>query len=292
MTSVHRVTQTSMTTSALRGLQAGLNRAQDLQNTLSLGKKLAKPSDNPAGLATTMQLRSQARQDERYLSTIQAATDRLQTADSALQNVSTMINRAKQLLVNAANGSLDDTARESIASELDVLNRSAIDAYNTTYQDRPVFGGSVQGAVAIDDSGSYIGNDADLVARISRSVTLRVDVKGSDAGADALPDLLAKAAEDVRSGSSDITDDEDQLDALLNKVVTVLGDVGARGAQLEATKTRITSEQVDLSSRISSIEDADLASTIMQLSSAQVAYQAALGSASKIMQTSLMDYLK
>ena len=293
MVSVHRITQTSIATSSLRGLQGAQSQVAALQNQLATGKKLAKPSDDPAGLTSAMQLRSQLRQDDRYLDTIGAATDRLNTADTALQGVTTQLNRAKQLMSRATGGSLDAAAREAIATELDVIRQGVIDDFNTGYGGRPVFGGSAPGSAAIDGSGAYVGDDADLTARVARNVTVRVDVKGSAVGADVLPDLLAKAAADIRSNSTtDVMDDQNQLDGAFTKVTTALGDIGARVSQIQSTRTRITSEQVDLTTRIAGLENIDPAEPIVQLSSAQLTYQSALGAAAKVMQTSLLDYLR
>ena len=293
MVSVHRVTQTSMTSATLRGLQASLGRTQDLQNQLSTGKRLNKPSDDPAGLATTMQLRAQQTQDASYLSTIDDANGRLSQADTALRDISKSLTRAKELMVRANSGSMDATSKQSISTELTAIRQSVMQAYNTTWGDRPVFGGTAPGAQAVDPAdGSYVGDEADIVATIGRNQSVRTDVKGSDIGADALPALLAKAVDDITSGSPDVADDQDQLDAVLGKISTALGDVGARVNQIQTTKDRITNEQIDLTDRITTIESADLPETIMQLSSSQVAYQSALGAASKIIQTSLLDYLK
>lgn len=292
MVSVHRVTQTSMTSATLRGLQASLSRTQDLQNQLSTGRKLNKPSDDPAGLATTMQLRAQQTQDSSYLNAVDDANGRLSQADRALQNIASSVTRAKELMVRANSGAMDETSRQAITTELSAIRQSVVDAYNTTWGDRPVFGGTVAGSKAVDATGGYVGNDANIDARIGRNVSVRTDVKGSDVAADVLPALLAKAVDDINNRSADTADDQDQLDAVLGKVSTALGDVGARVNQIQTTKDRITSEQIDLTDRITSIESADLPETIMQLSSSSVAYQAALGAASKIIQTSLLDYLK
>ena len=77
-----------------------------------------------------------------------------------------------------------------------------------------------------------------------------------------------------------------------SKVIQSLGDVGARTARIDATKTNVDSQRLDLKARISENEDVDLPATIMNLQSQQVAYQSALGASAKILQTSLLDYLR
>jgi flagellar hook-associated protein 3 FlgL len=287
-----RITQRMLSENALTGLQNNLSRNQKLQAQLSSGKLVARPSDDPAAATSSMQLRSQQRLDTQYLRNIDDATGRLNTADSALQDVVKLLDRAKEITVNAGDQALTDAGRSALTSELGVIKKSIVDAYNTRWLDRPVFGGTAQGTVAIDDTGTYVGNDLPTMARIAREVTIRTDVSGTAAGADTLPDLIDQISASISSGSPALTGQQDQLDGLLNTILTTLGDVGARAAQIDSTQARVTGEQLDLTARISQNEDVDLPKAIMDLQSSQVAYQAALGAAGKVLQTSLLDYLR
>jgi flagellar hook-associated protein 3 FlgL len=289
---ISRVTHKSMSNVALRGLQGSLSRAQQLQNELSSGKRVGTPSDDPAAASASMKLRSQRRQDEQYLRNIDDASGRLNVTDDALSQISDRIRRARDLLVQAGDGAVDASGMAAIGAELSSISGEVKDLYNTRWLDRPVFGGTVPGSVAIDSTGTYIGNDAPIQARISRDSTLRVDTSGTAAGANTLPDLLGQAAADVTGNPTAVAGDLTALDAELGKVLQTLGDVGARSARLETTRTNLTAEQLDFTSRISQNEDVDLPATIMNLQSQQVAYQTALSAAAKVLQTSLADYLK
>jgi len=124
-------------------------------------------------------------------------------------------------------------------------------------------------------------------------VTMRIDVEGIDAAADVLPDLLERAADDVSNDNQvSIADDQRDLSGVLSKVLRSLGDVGARASQLETSEQNVDSERLDFVSRISANEDVDLPYAIMNLQTSQIAYQASLGAAAKVMQTSLMDFLR
>jgi flagellar hook-associated protein 3 FlgL len=89
-----------------------------------------------------------------------------------------------------------------------------------------------------------------------------------------------------------VAGDQDDLSAVLSKVLKTLGDIGARAAQLETSEQAVDSERLDFTGRISENEDVDLPLAIMNLQSAQIAYQASLGAAAKVMQTSLLDFLR
>jgi flagellar hook-associated protein 3 FlgL len=287
----NRVTNRMLSDSALRGLQANLSRNAQLQEQLSSGKLLTRPSDDPAAAVSSMQLRSQQRMDAQYLSNIDNAAGRLNTADTALQAVSRAVTQAKALVVRSNNESLTGAGRDAIAAELKVIQKDIVDSYNTQWLGRPIFGGTVQGSAAIDATGTYIGNDAAVSARVARQVSVRIDVSGTAAGADELPGLITDLANDISAGT-DTTGKQDQLDAVFQKILTAMGDVGARASQVETTKLRVDNEQLELKTRITTNEDVDLPKAILELQASQVAYQASLGAASKILQTSLMDYLR
>src|SRR6187402_1655303 len=110
----NRVTNRMLSDSALRGLQANLSRNAQLQEQLSSGKLVTRPSDDPAAAVSSMQLRSQQRMGTQYLSNIDNAAGRLNTADTALQDISAGVIKAKQLLVQAGNQSLTSAGRDAI----------------------------------------------------------------------------------------------------------------------------------------------------------------------------------
>ena len=286
-----RVTQRSQTAATMRGLEVGMNRAQKLQEQLASGKLVARPSDDPAATVSSMKMRSQQSANEQYLRNIQDAQGRMATTDAALQDISASGSRANELLISARTAAVSPASLEAIAVELEQIAGGVTDTYNTRWLDRPIFAGTQPGTVAVDDTGTYVGNDKPIEARISRNVLLRTDVTGREAGADELPGLLRDAADAVRNGG-DIAGSLQRLDGLMSKVRTSLGDIGARGAQLGKVSAAVDSERLDFTARISENEDIDLPKTIMELQSAQTAYESALGAAAKVMQTSLLDFLR
>jgi flagellar hook-associated protein 3 FlgL len=290
--SITRVTSRTMSNTALRGLQSSLGRTQDLQNQLSSGRRVNRPADDPAATATAMKLRSERTANQQYQRNVDDAKGRLNVADSSLTQLSERIRRAQELVLSANNGALGADSRSAIAAELRSIGEEVVGLYNTSWLGRPVFGGTVAGSVAVQPNGTYVGNDQQILSRINADTTLRVDVSGIAAGADTLPGVISAAANDVENNLGAIGTSIDALASSLNKVLQSLGDVGARAGRLETAQAKLTSDELDFTSRISENEDADLPETIMQLEAQKVGYQAALGTAAKILQTSLLDYLR
>jgi flagellar hook-associated protein 3 FlgL len=78
----------------------------------------------------------------------------------------------------------------------------------------------------------------------------------------------------------------------MENMLTEVSSVGARANQVASAQTSITGQQLTTKSQLSGIEDIDLAETILNLQMQQVAYQGALGAAAKVLQPSLMDFLR
>ncbi len=287
-----RITYNTMNSASLRGLQAGLSRVATLQEQLSSGKRMSSVSDDPTAAAAAMRLRSAKMADDQYQRNSDQALGRLTTTDTALTSLSDRVRSVRDLMVASNNAALNDEGRSALAGQIDALRQEVISLYNTTYLDRPVFGGSAPGSQAIDPaSGAYLGNDAPIEVRISADATVRMDTAGSDAAADVLPAALAAVATSVRNGGATGTDFAD-IDAAFSKIQRSLGDVGSRTARLESTQQVVESHRLDLNTRISENEDVDLPETIMNLQAQQVGYQAALGATAKVLQTSLLDFLR
>lgn len=291
--SMGRITQATMAATTLRGLQGSLARVQTLQQQLSSGKRVAVPSDDPAATAASMTFRAQRAADEQYLRNADIATARLNVTDNALTQLSNRLRSARDLMLQSRNGGIGGESLVALSKQVLAVRQDVVDLYNTRYLDRPVFGGTVAGPVAVDADGVYVGDEAAVVVRISGDATVQTDVKGTAIAADTVPALLNQIVADVAVGNNaGIQAGLDSLDVALSKVQQALGDVGARSARVDNVRSLVDSARLDLTSKISENEDVDLPETIMNLQAQQVAYQSALGAAAKITSVSLVDFLK
>jgi flagellar hook-associated protein 3 FlgL len=289
--SIGRITQRSLSDTTLRGLQANLTSLQKLQNQLSSGRLISKPSDDPSGTASAMLLSSQKAADTQYLRNVSFANSRLQTTDTTLRSLSDQLQSVRDSVIRSRNASLNEESLTALSQEVSQIRDEVIDLYNTRYLDRPIFGGTVSGSYAVDPStGTYLGDEQAVSTRVSRDSTIRMDVKGTDVAADTVPALLDQIATDI--AGTGVTDaDLDDLDDALSLIAQALGDIGARESRVMNAESIVTSHQTDLTERISENVDIDLPETIMNLETQKVAYQSALGAAARILQKSLVDFL-
>jgi flagellar hook-associated protein 3 FlgL len=284
-----------------QGLSSALDRVQQTQQQLSTGKVLSRWSDDPAAASAAERYRSEEADWQGYQRSAADAQSWLSTADGALQSMSGVLARVKQLAVSAASGALTPQSREAIATELDQLREELRDLGNTTHLGRSVFGGFAANALATGAGGaiSYVGDGGAVLRQVSPTVTVAVNVDARDvlgfaagAGQDVFSQLADLAAA-VRSGNGPaVASAQTTLEARHGDVLRGLADVGSAANRVELAQSAGSAALQDLAARRSEVEDVDLADAVLRLSSAQAGYSAALGAASRAQLPSLADFLR
>jgi flagellar hook-associated protein 3 FlgL len=294
---INRVTQSMMMGRSYEALQTGLGRLSKVQEQLSTGRIINRPSDSPTDATAAMRIRASLADQTQYTRNVEDGIGWLGQIDNTLTSVLGQIRRARDLGLQGANAtSMGSQAREALAVEVDQIRDSLIDASNASYLGRPVFGGVVDGKKAYDASGSFVGVDGDVVRTVAKGVKVSVNVNGPDAfgppGAGLFDDLSELAAS-LRSGdTTGLQTQLDNLDVDLSRVTSVLGDVGARYNRLERARQAASDLSLSLSSSLAEIENVDLARATMDLKLHEVAYQAGLSATARLVQPSLSDFLR
>lgn len=301
---INRVTHQTIQRSTLANLQLNLNKISDLQGRMSGGKVITKPSDDPGGTARSMALRGSQRAAEQFARNADDGVAWLGTVDSAVASSLSALRRARDLTVQGANtGAMGQTSRDAIATEVQSIRDALLDTANTSYLGRSVFAGTSNAgtafAVTVNPDGTqdyaWTGTPgASVERRLTADTTVRADADGSAVfgdGAASVFALLDGIVADLRSGvqvGPRLTEIDTRMTAMLGEVA----DVGARYGQMELAQSSTQKTLMDLKGQISAIEDIDLAEVIVEIQSQEVAYQAALGATARVLQPSLLDFLR
>lgn len=295
--SIGRVTQRMLTEGSLEHLQAGLGRLAKVQEQLSTGRVLNRPSDDPTGTTAAMRLRSSLADQAQFGRNARDGLGWLTQVDSTLASVTATVGRARDLALQGANtGAMGPVAREALAIEVEGIRQELLAQANATYLDRPVFGGVTAGSRAYDDTGSYVGTPGDVNRRIADGVVVKVDVDGRDAFGDGATSVFAELddlAAALRSGdAAAIRGSIDTLRTRADTVTAARTAAGARYQRIEQAELAAADSELALRANLSTIENADLAKTTVDLQLQEVAYQAALAATSRVLQPSLLDFLR
>lgn len=295
--SVGRITQNMMSRQSLAGLQAGLGRLSQIQEQLSTGRIINRPSDDPSGTTSAMRLRTSLAQQRQYSRNADDGQGWLNQTDGTLASVGDQVRRAHDLALQGANsGAVGGQARIALATEVDQIREGLLATANTTYLGRPIFGGITAGSTAYDATGTYTGMPGEVRRTVGDGVTLRVDTAGSAVfgpDADSVFQHLADLSTALRGGDdAGISAAIGKLGTDGDRVATARADVGTRGARIEQTRQLADDAVLSLTSALSEIENTDLPKATVDLKLQEVAYQAALGATARVMQPSLLDFLR
>jgi flagellar hook-associated protein 3 FlgL len=292
-----RVTERSIATSVLAGLQMNIAKLGDTQNKLSSGKQLQRASDAPGDAVMAMQYRSDMTSLQQYSRNADDGLGWLNTADSALTGGVEQLTRARELVLQGMSAGSFGTpeARGALADEIDNIRESVLGLANTSYLDRPVFGGTTSGQVAFQQDGTYVGDNGSVLRTVSGSNKVRVDTTASEvfgSGNTQVFTLLTKISADLRGDGTGLEDDLTNLNTASATMQAGLSSVGSRSNRLTQLQNYADSRVVDLTQQVSTVEDIDLPKTITELTLQQTAYQAALSATAKVVQPSLVDFLR
>ena len=308
MSSAFRVTQRSVTNTVMKGLQANQTRMQQIQEQLSSGRQVNRPSDSPVKTVEAMQFRGTLSRTEQYVRNADDGIALLSTADAALQQGLEITRRARDLTLQGMNASTNALGREAIAIEIESLRDGLLAVANTRYLDRPVFGGNTGGRAAYSTpaagelGGTYQGDAGVAVRTVAAGTQVEVNVTGPEVFGDETDsqmfDVLNGLVAQLRGtpgdvgGVVDMQDGLSKLDRALDRIIGAAGKVGARMNRIEAMKTKAEDSLVTLTNSLSEVESIDLPKTIMDLQMQEVAYKAALGATARVVQPSLLDFLR
>lgn len=308
-----RITHRTIQESTLANLQGNLTAMSRLQEQLSTGKKINRPSDDPTATVSALQLRQELRANEQHTRNADDGLGWLNAQDTALQTTSSQLRVARTLVVKALNtGASSPESQAAIAVEVDGIRTTVQSLANTRYLGRNVFAGTsgAVDAVAPDPLGgssyTFAPTGGTVQRTVGANVTVRVDSDGSalfgsdatvhsdpaDGSVFALLDQISTEIKSPGTTGTPLSGLLTALDTRIGAVLTGLADVGARTVRLQNAQDAAADARLSLTSSLSETEDVDLPSTIVNLQMQQAAYQAALGATAKVLQPSLMDFLK
>jgi flagellar hook-associated protein 3 FlgL len=303
---IGRITQQMSQQLVINDINQSLDQLATTQQQLSSGKKINQPSDDPYGTNLTLQLNGQLAQLNNYTSNISDGTAWAQTATSALSSIDSMVQRARELTVQAANGTSSTAQTQASAAEVNQLITAIKQAANSQYNGQYIFSGtSVQTApYQTGSTDNYQGGSGQINRTIGPGATVQINsdisavlgsgqtTAGQPAGDGKLLNTLRNIADDMQSGNTTaLSGDLTGLDSGFNQLTQVEANVGAITDQLNMASSRISALQLSDTQVLSNTQDADIATTETNFSTQQAALTAALQAGASIVHESLMNFL-
>ncbi|WP_059049977.1 flagellar hook-associated protein FlgL [Paenibacillus senegalimassiliensis] len=280
----------------LRNINTSLTTGQQ---QLATGQKISRPSDDPIGTGYQMRYDTDLARSDEFLTNAQTGTEILKTMDSLLQQASDVLKRARTLTLQAANGTYDVQQRQTISAEIKQLKEQMVTIGNSTYNGRYLFNGqktdqapytSAEAATETTDPGLFYLN-------VSPAVKVPVSITGEIIFGEANTDNAFKVLDDLATAldvndTTEITAALGKIDIAADRLSVSWAEIGARTNRFELMENRIADDQVSLKEMRANVADVDVPSAIIELKSKETVLQAALSTGARIMQTSLVDFLR
>lgn len=295
-----RITQSMLSHNMMNNLNNNLQEMQRYQEYLSTERRINRPSDDPVGFNFAMRYRSELRANEQYQKNRDQALSWLENTESLMNSVNDIMQRAKELAIQGANGTNPDTGRESIAAEIDQMIEQLVSIANEKFQGKYVFNGEKTEDQPYDPdnpAGSVVDNGK-IVLEIGPDVKIEVNVTGDEVFGEAnsednLFHILSDLSQELRAENTDgINAVIGRLDDRMDDFLTTMAGVGGRTRRIELTTERLSDDNLNLQKLLSRTEDVDVAAAIVNLKTAENIYIASLSVGSRIIQPSLVDFLK
>jgi flagellar hook-associated protein 3 FlgL len=294
-------------TQQLGGVQARLTKVQE---QLSTGLQIVKPSDEPDKASLITRLEGELARQASYQETLKSVNVRLTAEETALKNTSDVMYRIKELAVQAANDTVGAQDRQSIALEMGNLREQILSLANSQDSNgNYLFSGSKAGSPAFNKDAAgrvnYQGDQARMQVNVGDNRRMNLNMPGSDVytrvvrddgkgnktGVDffqALDDLVnAVKTSDVKAMQRGVA----EVDTLQNGISEGLGQIGADLTVVDLQTNVLDQVVLRLKTTRSDVEDLDYTEAITRMNKDQLALEAAQSSFAKISQLSLFKFL-
>lgn len=265
-----------------------------LQEQIASGKRVARPSDDPAAFSHLERLSHRLASLDGTAETAAAARTRLQSADTALDSMHNTVSRLRELTVQGLNSSYSDSDRADIVAEMRELRNHLHTLSATRIDGEYVFSGTKSDTPPLTDDGSYQGGQAGTVVEIGDNSRVDIAIVGSelfdgDVNIIQLVDEIADQMEasDLQGLGANL----ENLDAAEEQLIVGRTDVGARLSRINVSEQLTEDIRLGLLQEQQDVGDTDVASAISELLVQERSLQAAVQVAGRSLQPSLLDVL-
>lgn len=298
---------------------AALNRQQTAQaNTfeqISSGRRILTPSENPAAYIRALEVSQADSANTQYASNRQSALGSFSVLEGTLSDVTNLLQNAQELVVSAGNGTLDDSSRRAIATEL----RGNLDellglANRTDGNGQYLFSGFQGSTKPFADTGTgiqYSGDEGLRMIQASASRQLAVNESGKEvfervaASGGGYQSMFKTLTDLINTLETPVVTPADKttlatgldtaqvnLSNALDNVLRIRASAGTRAKELDTLNESGDNMGIQYKQQLSDLQDVDYAKAISDLTRQQTYLQATQQAFLKVQGLSLFDYLK
>lgn len=309
-----RVTNSMMISNMMISMNRSLQSMSKYEEQMATGKKIQRTSEDPIIAARALKLRTNVSEIEQFQRNVDDGLNWMQVTEGAMQNIGNTLQRVRELTVQASNGTTTTEDRQKIESEIKQLKDLIVGEMNTSYAGRYVFSGFQTDQKLLNTDGTYaitvkendviyyevsVGNQLDI--NTNGQQLLEFDYNGVPANAEAVAgnkpamiSMLDNLIQDLENegDTSKISNYLSDIDKAMGQLLETRADLGSRYNRLEVTKNRLQDDNINFTKLMSENEDADLAEVLMNLKTQENVYKASMAAGARVIQPTLIDFLR
>lgn len=295
-----RVTQSMLASNSLKNLSKSYANMGKYQDQLATGKKINRPSDDPVVAIKGMFYRTNLTEVEQYKRNLSEAYTWMENSESGIEQATQVMQRIRELTVQGQNGSNSPEDLKAIGVEIKQLKEDLLGVANTQVAGRYIFNGTQtkNPPITTDTDGNLDFSKmvpTPFEVEVSKGVQLKVNINPENVFGSELFNTLQQLENGLSDGAGNLENGDDilkQLDSHIDKMLSERADIGARYNRLELVDSRLADQEVIANRILSDNEDADIEKVITDLTIQESIHRASLAVGSRIIQPTLIDFLR
>ncbi|WP_424924891.1 flagellar hook-associated protein FlgL [Bacillus safensis] len=301
-----RVTQGMISQNSLRNISKSYEKLSKINEQAQTGKRFTKTSDDPVAAVKSLQYSTALFRNEQYKNNLNEAQNWIDTSETSVTEIIDIMSNIRDKVLDAANGTKQPEDLAAIGVEIGQMKKQIIDAMNTQMLGKFVFNGTNTNVKPVVENadGTYTFNfenytDTNAVqANISDGITLNVNSNpisafGGQASGQNVIEMLTDLENSLKNGTFANSDDAlGSIDQFKEVMSAERSDLGARSNRVDLVGSRLTSQFEVLKNAKSDNEDVESEKAILDLLQQETVNRAALATTAKVIQPSLVDFLR
>jgi len=258
------------------------------QEQIASGKRINRPSDDPIGMGQAMGYRNTIAKLQQFNSNINDAKFHIKLVEDVLNNVTELLKDAKDIAADP-----QPSMRDRWADEVQTIREQVLQMVNTRNNGKFIFSGNLVNTPPFDaNTYAYQGDGGTKDVNISEGLSISLEMDGS-AIFGTIFDTLTNLEADLRNNNvNGISSRQAEFDDIINILNTTRAVNGGQYKRLEATESFNDRFRLNAENLLSRTEDTDIAAAAIDLKIQQTALESTLATAAKIIQPSLINFLK
>ncbi|MCM3174156.1 flagellar hook-associated protein FlgL [Paenibacillus sp. MER 99-2] len=305
-----RITNNMLSSQLLLNLNRNAQQMNNTQTQLATGRKINKPSDDPVGITYSLRYRAELSSNEQFQKNVDSAVSWLEFNDTVMNQAGNVVQRLRELTVQASTGTNPQSALDSIKEEVSQLKEQLIDISNSKLNGKYIFNGetydvkpydfptNADGTMDTTTATSIITDKGKINFIVGESVQLPINVSGNEVFGtsteeDNLFGIMNNIMKALGSGNkAELSNQLGNIDSRMDKMLAIRSEIGAKTNRVDLMAGRLDDLGINLTNLQAKVEDADYAELAMQSKIQENIYNASLSAGAKIISPSLVDFLR